>query len=81
MTARRRPEPVSRVGRVAVFAPARAGTYWRLRWTGLDGARADTSGGRDRPTAEAKARGIDARLARAAGQQSGLPRVWSIPDL
>lgn len=70
MTARRRPEPVTWIGRVAVFAPARTGAYWRLRWTGLDGARADTSGGRDRPTAEAKARGIDTRLARAAGQQS-----------
>ncbi|WP_341229740.1 hypothetical protein [Nocardioides salarius] len=70
MTARRRPEPVTCVGRVAVFAPARDGAYWRLRWTGLDGARADTSGGRDQQAAEAKARGIDARLARAAGQQS-----------
>ncbi|MGB3763288.1 MAG: hypothetical protein WA966_08695 [Ornithinimicrobium sp.] len=70
MTSRRRPEPAICIGRVAIFAPTRDGAYWRLRWTGLDGARADTSGGRDRKGAEAKAREIDARLARAAGQQS-----------
>ena len=42
-----RSQPVDVVGGVAVFAPANPGGHFRLRWTGLDARRADTSGGRD----------------------------------
>ncbi|NPD06519.1 hypothetical protein HN031_17730 [Nocardioides sp. zg-1308] len=65
-----RSRPVEVVGEVAVFAPASPGGYFRLRWTGLDGRRADTSGGRDLDAARAKAADIAAGLARAAGPQA-----------
>ncbi|QBX56784.1 hypothetical protein EXE58_15870 [Nocardioides seonyuensis] len=58
------------LGGVAVFAPAKPSGYFRLRWTGLDGRRADTSGGRDLGAARAKAADIAAGLARAAGPQA-----------
>lgn len=58
------------LGGVAVFAPADPGGYFRLRWTSLDGRRADTSGGRDLDAARAKAADIAAGLARAAGPQA-----------
>lgn len=65
-----RARPVDVIDSVAVFAPANPGGYYRLRWTGLDGRRADTSGGRDLDGARSKAAKVAAGLARAAGPQA-----------
>lgn len=76
-----RARPVEVVDSVSVFSPASPGGYFRLRWTGLDGRRSDTSGGRDLDTARAKAAQIRAGLARAAGPSRTRPAPHGRPWL
>ncbi len=65
--------PVETVGRVRVFAPTAGCPIHRLRWTEPDGTPGDTTAGRDRVAALAKATTLDQRLARAGGAAALAP--------
>lgn len=69
-SASRRGLPIAVVGRVNVLAPTGSGPYYRLTWTQPDGKPGRTSGGRTKAGALAKAAGLDAGLARAAGAKA-----------